>query len=139
MPEVADPTLAIIAYLQLKMGAAANHYCRPELPQPLNPEMPTSVVVAMPGGGGSMMGANRLPIYDSIVDVLTYGTTRLEGDELARQAQYYLRQFNQVISEGVLMYWCRETSGIMPRLEPNVAWPYSEFSVQCLHSELAGV
>lgn len=138
--EIADPTKAVAGYLKQKMGEqVGGKVFRPELPEAINPQMPTSAIVVMPDDGGGMMAGNRLPIRDSCVAVLTYGATRLESDELARQAQHYLRQFNQVVSEGVLMYWCREASGITPHLEQIVAWPFAFAVYQCFFAERAGV
>lgn len=135
--EVADPTKAVAGYLKAKMGERVEgRVYRPELPEELNPEMPTGAIVVMPEVGGGMMAGTRLGVIDSCVAVLAYGATRLESDELARLAQHYLRQFNQVVSEDVLMYWCREASGITPHLEQQVAWPFAFAVYQVLFAEL---
>jgi hypothetical protein len=138
-PNVADPTKAVAGYLKTMMGdAVEDRVWRPELDQDFINEgkMPAAALVVMPEAGGGMMAGNRLPVRDSCVAVLAYGATRLEGDELARLAQHYLRQFNQVLSEGVLMYWCREASGITPHQEQQVNWPFALAIYQVLFAEV---
>ena len=140
--EIADPTKAVAGYLKQKMGEkVGGRVWRPELDQTFINEgkMPAAAIVVMPDDGGGMMAGNRLPVRDSCVAVLTYGATRLEADELARLAQHYLRQFNQIVSEEVLVYWCREASGITPHQEQVVAWAFAMAVYQVLFAELAGV
>lgn len=135
--DIADPVLATAAYLKAQIGSLVDDQVwQPELPQWIDKSMPTNAIVVMPAGGGKLMGSNRLPVYDSLIDILCYGAARPQADEIARQAVATLRQFAMVKSEGVLMYWARIASGVNPRVETDVNWNFSEFTIQLLHSEL---
>lgn len=134
--DVADPTIAVWALLKDRMGADVDgRVYRPELPEDIDRDMPETAIVVMPGGDGRLTAGTRLPVHDSILDVLCYGATRLEADEIARKAASLLKQFAMAKYEGILMYWARQMTGINPRVQLEVNWNYSEFSVQLLHSE----
>jgi hypothetical protein len=135
--EIADPVTAVAAYLKLKMGdSVGGRVYRPELPRSIDSKMPTPAIVLMPAGAGKLTSGNRWPIMDSLIDIICYAAARQQGDELAREAQLYLREFNSIVSAGVLLYWARETSGIIPGVESDVNWVTSEITVQVLHSTM---
>ena len=132
-----DPLEAVAAYLKEQMGETVNgNVLRPELPESLDPAMPTAAIVLMPAGGGKLMGANRLPVFDPMMDILCYGPTRQDADDIAREAEYVLREMQMVFIRGLWLYWARIASGMMPRVEPEVLWPYTEFTIQVLATQL---
>jgi hypothetical protein len=139
--DVADPTEGVASFLLAQMGAAANgRVFRPELPEVRDFEMPTSAVVVMPAGEGKLMAGTRQGALDSMMDVICYGETRLNADNLARQAKTLLDLLKMVTvpcldDEGkILLWWSRTASGLQPRVEGQAEWPFTEFTIQCLHS-----
>lgn len=140
--DVADPTEGVAAFLLAQVGSTVEgRVYRPELPQLDDPLMPTSAIVVMPAGAGGLLAGSRLEVVDSMVDVLCYGETRLNADNLARQAQSALKYLKMQVVEcpeaggKMLLYWAREASGTNPRQEGQANWAYSEFTIQLLHSE----
>lgn len=139
--DAADPTEAIASFLLAQMGSQVEgRVFRPELPESDDFKLPTSAIVVMPGGEGNLMAGTRQPALDSMADVLCYGATRLNADNVARQAKNLLDLLKMVTvpcleDDGkILLWWSRTASGIQPRVEGQAEWPFSEFTVQCLHS-----
>lgn len=140
--DIADPSEAIAQLLREDMGAdVEERVFRPELPQLDDPKMPTSALVVMPAGAGSMFGGSRMEVFDSMLDIICYGSTRLQADVIARKAQSILRLLAMrtiacpEVGGKVLVYWARIASGVNPRLEGPADWPFTEFTVQVMHSE----
>lgn len=139
----ANPAEAVGYFLKGLMAAdAGGRVFSPELPEKRDFEMPTAAIVAQPAGGGKLFGGTRMEVYDTLVDVLCYGSTRFEGDALGRKALEYLRLLKYAVvpcpdaGGKVLLYWARIASGLQPRVEGQAEWPFSEFTVQVMHSAL---
>jgi hypothetical protein len=139
--DVADPTEAVSFFLLERFTALVEgRVYRPELPELDDPKMPLNAIVCMPAGGGKLLGGTRLPMKDTLIDILCYGETRMEADNIARSAEDalsllgYVMQPCSVAGGHVLMCWSRTASGINPRVEGQAEWPYSEFTIQLLHS-----
>jgi hypothetical protein len=139
--DAADHTEALAFYLAERMSSEVDgRVFRPELPEVRDFEMPTSVIVVMPHSRGKLMAGTRSQAIDHVVDILCYGESRQNSDNLSRQVETYLDLLRMAVvpcseADGnVLLYWCRIAGGPTPRVEGNALWPFSELTIQCLHS-----
>lgn len=140
----ADPTAAVAAYLIDAVGALVNgHVFRPQLPDKadlagMGVRMPAPVLVVRPAGGYARFGGSDLPVGDPRVDVLCYGVTRLESDNIGREVLLALKALGSVVYERTLLRSAR-ISGIVPLVDPDTAWSYSVVSAQVLCNDYASV
>lgn len=141
--DIADPCEAVAQWLSERLPSVPEgKFFTPELPEVDDKEVPTKAVVVMPAGGGKLFGATRMPVYDSLIDILCYGATRLQADTVARQAAGLLRLLQTTSvqcpeAQGkVLLHWARIASGEKPRELTQTNWPYTEFTIQIMHSEV---
>jgi hypothetical protein len=133
----ADPTLAIAAYLKAQapvFDATEGRVFRPELPEGEEPKMGEGLVVVRPAGGGQMFGRSNLPVIDSRLDVVCYGSTRLEAENIGREVQLALKDLRVGKWEEVKVYWARIVGGVASAIDPQTNWNFSLVTTQVMHS-----
>jgi hypothetical protein len=133
----ADPTLAIAAYLESiedVLEAAEGRIFRPELPTAEDQHMPRACVLVRPAGGGLLLGRTRLPFKDSRIDIVCYGSTRLEASNVAREVSLALGELRTSTWEGVALRWARVSGEPADAIDPNTNWPFSLVSAQVMHA-----
>lgn len=136
----ADPLAAICGYLSQQPDVTAivgGNIFRPELPPPDDVNMPFGAVVVRPAGGYQMFGGSTLRLGDPRVDVLCYGSTRQEADQLGREVTIALKNLRRQSQEGCLLHWARISAGPIPLVDPDTTWPLSFVSAQVMHAEQA--
>lgn len=135
--KAADPTLAIAAYLASLTEvteAAEDRIFRPELPEGEDKSMPRACVLVRPAGGGILFGRTRLPFKDSRIDIVCYGSTRLEAENLAREVSLALTELGTSTWEGVALRWARISAEPASAIDPNTNWPFALVSTQVMHA-----
>jgi hypothetical protein len=140
----ADPTLAVALYLKAQAAvnaAAENRFLRPELLGSEDAKMPRAAVVVRPAGGGAMSARWYLPMKDSRLDIVCYGSTRLEAENIAREVSLALQNLRRSVwgeaGKNVLLMWARLSAEPTAAAENEVNWPYSLISTQVLHGAVA--
>lgn len=133
-----DPFAAVAAYLKAEVG---NDLCdgrvyRPELPRKDHELMPRTVIVVRPAGGYRQFGSGTLKIGDPAVDVICYGSTRLECDKVAQAALLAMKDLESEVHQGVLLK-CARVSGLVPLTDPDTQWPYTVVTTQVVCAETA--
>lgn len=141
--DVLDPTEAVAFFLKPAMSEAfEGRIFAPAMPTVRNFNPPCPALVVMPAGGGKLYGGTRMPVYDSLVDILCYGGSRDQADTLGRECQELLRVLKYAFVEcpeaegNGLLHWARIASGVNPREEPQVNWSFVEFTIQLSHAAL---
>lgn len=140
----ADPRAAIAAYLIDTVGDLVDgHVFRPRLPDKadlagMGVTMPAPVLVVRAAGGYARFGGSDLPIGDPRVDVLCYGETRLEADNIAGEVLLALKALGSKVYERTYLRSAR-ISGVVPLVDPDTAWNYSVVSAQVLCNDYASV
>lgn len=132
----ADPTAAVAAYL--KATAAVNEATegrifRPELPEEEDPRMPRGCVVVRPAGGGMLFGRDYLPVLDGRLDIVAYGSTRLEAENIAREVTLALKELRHSTWENVILFWARIAGAPASAIDPESEWPFALVSTQVMH------
>jgi hypothetical protein len=133
----ADVTLAIAAYLAEVVEVvelSEGRIFRPELPEREDEHMPQACVLIRPAGGGQLFGRTRLPFKDSRLDIVCYGSTRLEAENLARQVSDALTELESSTHEGVIVRWARISTEPASAIDPNTNWPFALVTTQVMHS-----
>jgi hypothetical protein len=140
----ADPTLGVAAYLKAQaavLAASEGRVFRPELAEGEDAHMPRACVVVRPAGGGALTARDYLPIIDSRLDIVNYGSTRLEAENLAREVADALRMLKRSIwgeaGKNVVLLWARLSAQPSAAAETDTNWPFSLVSCQVLHGRTA--
>jgi hypothetical protein len=136
----ADPTAGIAGYL--KAHEPINAMCggrvyRPELPESGNAAMPQACIVVRPAGGGSLFTKDFLPVTDPRLDIVVYGSTRLEAENLAREVALALKMLSRSTWGGVLLFWARVTAQPASMIQPDTNWPFALISTQVMHGSVS--
>lgn len=135
----ADPTTAVAGYLLAQVGSLVEgRVFRPRLPDTEEANMPRACLVVMPAGGYARFGGATLAVGDPRVDVLAYGSTELEAQNVAREALLALKRLRQHVVEGCRLYSAR-VSGVVPLIDPDTAWPYTMVTAQVMCADTAVV
>jgi hypothetical protein len=133
----ADPTLAIAAYLKAQeavWNAAEERIFRPELPEGEDAHMSRACVLVRPAGGGQLFGRDYLPVMDSRLDLICYGSTRLEAENIAREVALALKQLRHSTWESVVVFWARISGGPQSAIDPTTNWKFALVTAQVMHS-----
>jgi hypothetical protein len=145
----ADPTKAIAAYLQARVGsllvqtpsglqgiaAGVPAVFRPDMPLTFDQAMPAACIIVRPAGGYTMYGKGQLPVGDPRIDMVCYGAVRLQADQIARACVVALKQLSEQIWEDTLLYWAQISAGPLPLPDQQTLWPASLVSAQVMHGE----
>jgi hypothetical protein len=137
MNPAADPTAAIAAYLKAQTlvdTAVEGRVFRPELPEAEDAHMPRSCVIVRPAGGGSLFAKTRLPAKDSRLDIVCYGSTRLESENVARECATALTELQHSTWEKVIVFWVRVNGEPASAIDPETNWPFAVTVAQVMHS-----
>ena len=142
MTTIADPRTAVAAFLKTEVGSlVGGRVFRPELPRGEDSNMPRGCIVVFSGGGGHLFGRDRLGVFDSIMDIACYGSTRLEAENIADAAMYAMREMGheewpKSEAEGApsLLHWIRIAGGVKSTIDPQTLWPFAMITVQVMHS-----
>jgi hypothetical protein len=132
----ADPTLAIAAYLKAQTviaEATEGRIFRPDLPEGEDAFMPRGCVLVRPAGGGQLFGRDYLPVIDSRLDIVCYGSTRLEAENISREVALALKQLKNSTWEKVAVRWARISGGPMSAIDPTTNWALSYVGTQVMH------
>jgi hypothetical protein len=132
--EVGNPRSAVARYLKNTVTLAEGRVFRPELPKSEDDDMPRACIVVVAAGGGHMFGGDRLPAFDSLMDINCYGSTRLEAEDVADEAQYWLRELAHETFEGTLLHWARIVGAVKSTVDKETMWPYAPVEIQVMHS-----
>lgn len=135
--EAADPTLAIAAYLKDQepvWEAAEERIFRPELPEGEDKLMPRACILVRPAGGGAMSARDFLPLIDSRLDLICYGSTRLQAENIAREVAAALKDLRGSSWEGIPVRWARVSAQPASAIDPNTNWPFALVSTQVYHA-----
>lgn len=133
----ADPTLAIAAYLKAQPAvseAVEGRVFRPDLDPAEDALMPRACVLVRPAGGGQMFGRDYLPFIDSRLDLVCYGSTRLEAENVGREVALALKELRHSTWEKVIVRWARITSQPISAIDPNTNWDLALVTTQVMHS-----
>lgn len=134
---VLDPVAAVADYLRDEVGSLCDdRVYRPELPRTDNKLMPRTAVVVRPGGGYRQFGGGTLKIGDPSMDIMCYGSTRRQADEVAQAALLAMKELLAETRQGVNLK-CARVSGTIPLMDPDTQWPYTIFSTQVICAEYA--
>lgn len=97
-------------------------------------EMPRAAIVVIFGGGGHLSGKDRLPRYDSIIDIYAYGSTRLEANDIAQEALEAMRELTETELESIRLFWARIAGGPTPGIDKQETdWPFALVTCQVMH------
>ena len=139
----ADPTMGIVQVLRADPtleSLTGGRINRPDLEEGEDKNMPRANIVVRPAGGGAMFGKGNLQVIDSRIDVLAYGSTRLECENIGREVQRVLKNMRRCrVGEGeeggpIKLYWARISGGVSSAIEPDAEWPFALISSQVMHS-----
>lgn len=81
---------------------------------------PKMLVLRMAGGSDK---ADLLPLVDSSIDVLCYGETDFEADEVRRAVTQRFILLEREIHNSVLIHHINLAGGPIPSVEPDLVWP----------------
>jgi hypothetical protein len=132
----ADPTLAIAAYLKAQKvidEAVEGRIFRPDLPQGEDIHMPRACVLVRPAGGGQLFGRDYLGVMDSRIDIVCYGSTRLEAENIGREVQLALKNLRRSTWEKVSVRWARIAGGPASAIDPTTLWALCLLTAQVMH------
>jgi len=132
----ADPTLAIAAYLKAQTvinEATEGRVFRPDLPESEDAHMPRGCLLVRPAGGGQFFGRDYLPVIDSRLDIVCYGSTRLEAENIGREVALALKKLHHSTWEHIILYWCRISGGPQSAIDPNTNWSLCLVTGQVMH------
>jgi hypothetical protein len=135
--EAADPTLAIAAYLKAQepvWEASEERIFRPELPEGEDKKMPRACILVRPAGGGAMSARDYLPFIDSRLDLVCYGSTRLQAENIAREVALALKFLRRSKWKEIVLCWARVSSQPASAIDPNTNWPFALVSTQVYHA-----
>jgi hypothetical protein len=130
-----DPTLAIAAYLKAQASineATGGRIFRPELPKSEEPSMPRGCVIVRPAGGTDLFANTRLPAKTPRVDIVCYGSTRLECENIARECSAALDELTHSTWEKVIVFWTRIVGQPASAIDPETNWPFALVSAQVM-------
>ena len=139
---IADPTAAVAGYLLATVGQIVEGrvFC-PDLPRTESEggHMPRAcIVVSAAPGGYTLFGDSYLPVGDPRIAIRSYGSTRLESDNVGRACLVAMKELRPSVWEGVRLQWANIASGIVPMIEIDTKWPYSMLMVQVMCDEIVG-
>jgi hypothetical protein len=137
MTKAADPTLAIAAYLKAQQAInteVEGRVFRPELPTDEQSHMPRSCVLVRPAGGGTMFAKVDLPVTDSRLDIVCYGSTRLDSENIARECAAALKELSHSTWEKVVVFWARVAGQPASAIDPETNWPFAVTVAQVMYS-----
>jgi hypothetical protein len=141
--EVADPTYAVADYLATELGVVTGNISTglrvfaPSLPVEEESHMPNPCVVVSHHGGGHLFGKSTLPVMDTILRINAYGSTRLQGDTLARKVTALLHELKASTWEDIKLFWARIATAPVADIDTTngeVNWPYSYILAQVMHN-----
>ena len=126
---------AVADFLKEKVTKANGLVYRPELPKGEPQEkMPRACIVVYRGGGGHMMGGNRYPMNDFLLDLACYGEDRYEAEQVADEAETKLRYLAMERRQGCTLYWARIASSNKSAVDSVTMWPFALLTIQVLAS-----
>ncbi len=142
MSQITDQVAAIIAILKADTDTATEVGTRvfgSELPRSETDNMARKAIVVMPSGGSPptwAAGTVRLEVQR--LDLICYGATLFEAEEVRRACFGALRAIERVVSAGVLVHWARPAGGsVTNRDGPDTDWPNHWNSWQVCSAEQA--
>ena len=107
---------------------------RPALPDDEVPHMPRANVVIRSAGGGTLFAQSRLPFTDKRLHVVCYGSTRLEAEDVAKEAALAFREFKSGTWEKVAVRWIRVVGEPGSAVDDQTNWKFALVVVQLMHS-----
>jgi len=134
----ADPTAALAAFLLSNVGSLVDgRVFRPKVPRTEDEFMPRACIVVRNAGGYQLFGDSYLPVGDPRLDVIAYGGSDLEADNIARECLLALKGLQTSVWADCVVHWCKISAGIIPLVDQETNWPFSQFSTQVMVTELA--
>lgn len=123
----------------LKAEAAVAELCSSrvygdELPQAEALAMPRSAVVVRASGGAPFQPTSSLNADAQRIDLVAYGATPYEADELRRAGYRCLVRITRRVTGGVLIHSVGSAGGSLSGRDPDGQWPYAFQSFQILFS-----
>jgi len=137
----ADPSEGIALYLKHDETVAfvtGGRVFRPELPKIEVKYMPRSCAIVRPAGGGNLVGSRDfLPVTDSRLDVVCYGSSRLEAESVARECARALKTLTLSKWGHAKLYWARIAGNPNSVIDPETNWPFAVVVTQVMHGIIA--
>ena len=132
----AAPTAGLAAFLLDDTdvsGLTDGRVFRPKIPQRELPSMPRACVIVTPAGGYLQFGDSYLPIGDPRLDVRCYGSTPLEGQNIARAVLNACKRMRPGVWAGCMLYSANVSAGVMALIDLGTLWDFSlvTFVVLC--------
>ena len=142
MTQITDMRVAVIAILKADTDTATEVGTRvfgDELPRSEADNMPRKAIVVAPSGGAPpSWSAATVQLEVQRLDIVCYGATLFEAEEVRRATFGALRAVERVVSAGVLVYWARPAGGaVTERDGPDADWPFHWNSWQVCSAEQA--
>ena len=96
-----------------------------EVPRSLLPRMPMQTICLSGAGGpgGGLSGSSMSRWGDDRIDVLCYGRTPFEADQLHFEARLALTDLDRKIVEGIMLYTAVLESGPISLRDDGTDWP----------------
>lgn len=142
MTQISDQRAAIIAILKADTDTATEVGTRvfgDELPRSEADNMARKCIVVTPSGGAMpTWAAGTVKLEIQRLDIVCYGATLYEAEEVRRAVFGALRAVERVVSAGVLVHWANLAGGAVTNRDgPDTDWPSKWNSWQVCSAEQA--
>lgn len=129
MSQIVDVRAALIGILKADAAVATEVGTRvfgDELPRSETSSMPRKCVVLRQSGGAvPIWGQGDLPLEIQRYDVICYGATLFEAEEVRRAVYGALKGIKRNVQSGVLVHWAKPAGGAATGREAKEAeWPF---------------
>lgn len=144
---ISDPLAAMCAYLgsvesiadllgrsSSAVGGGPAIY-RPDLPKTEDALMPQNCIVVRRVGGLKMFGKSQMPVSDPNMDLLCYGGTRLDSENVATAVVVVLKQLVMQRWANVMLYSANIAAGPIPLPDTQTQWPLTVITAQVMHGD----
>jgi hypothetical protein len=95
---------------------------------------PKRALVLKPSGGTSLTGASAAEFDTGRFDLIAYGATTAEADELIRTAAPLLYSIERETIGDTLIHWVNRAGGVGLGIKSETQWPQAFRSFQILYS-----
>ena len=132
-----DIITAIVDVLKAEADIAALSGARvygDELPAAIVKSMPMGALVIRPSGGAPFQPRGKVNAEAQRFDLVCYGPTPFEADQLRRRASPFLRSIERRLVGDLLIHWVQSAGGYLTGRDRDGQWPYAFASFQTLFS-----
>lgn len=95
---------------------------------------PKRAIVIAPSGGVSMAGASKAEFDSQRIDLIAYGATPAEAQQLLAVAARCLWLIERQVFAGTLIHWVNRAGGFGRARDSDTQWPQAFQSFQILYS-----